>query len=232
MWSYYGSKSKIVDCYPPPKYGKIIEPFAGSARYALKYWDRDVLLVEKNIDYVNLWKWLQSATKKDIDNLPRLKIGDDIRDFKGLCSEEVLLLKHIGQCGTATPGFVCTEMGWRSGRTAYDNFKNQLFKIRHWDIRHGCYSELENETAVWFIDPPYQYGGHKYKFGNSKIDFVHLSAWCKSRNGQSIVCENTKADWLDFRQLKQIQGGANTNTTEAIWSNMPTAFDYEQLRLF
>ena len=31
MFSYYGSKSKIVDYYPPPKHKKIIEPFAGSA---------------------------------------------------------------------------------------------------------------------------------------------------------------------------------------------------------
>jgi len=33
MFSYYGSKSKIVDYYPPPKHKRIIEPFAGSARY-------------------------------------------------------------------------------------------------------------------------------------------------------------------------------------------------------
>ena len=30
MFSYYGSKGKIVDYYPPPKHKKIIEPFAGS----------------------------------------------------------------------------------------------------------------------------------------------------------------------------------------------------------
>ncbi len=47
MFSYYGSKSKVVDLYPSPKFGKIIEPFAGSARYSLKYFDRDVLLVDK-----------------------------------------------------------------------------------------------------------------------------------------------------------------------------------------
>ena len=47
MWSYYGGKSKVVDYYPTPKQSKIIEPFAGSARYALKWFDRDVLLVDK-----------------------------------------------------------------------------------------------------------------------------------------------------------------------------------------
>lgn len=37
MWSYYGSKTKLVDLYPPPKTDKIIEPFCGSAKYSLKY---------------------------------------------------------------------------------------------------------------------------------------------------------------------------------------------------
>ena len=30
MFSYYGSKSKIVGYYPKPEHNKIIEPFAGS----------------------------------------------------------------------------------------------------------------------------------------------------------------------------------------------------------
>lgn len=39
MWSYYGSKANVIGWYPPPMHDKIIEPFAGTARYALKYWD-------------------------------------------------------------------------------------------------------------------------------------------------------------------------------------------------
>jgi site-specific DNA-adenine methylase len=37
MFSYYGSKSKIIDHYPAPKFNKIIEPFAGSARYLASF---------------------------------------------------------------------------------------------------------------------------------------------------------------------------------------------------
>lgn len=47
MWSYYGAKTNLVGYYPKPKYDRIIEPFAGSARYALKYFDRDILLIDK-----------------------------------------------------------------------------------------------------------------------------------------------------------------------------------------
>ena len=79
MFSYYGSKSKIIDYYPPPKYTKIIEPFAGSARYSLKYWDRDVLLIDKYETIVNLWKWLQIQTPNDILGLPNMDKCQDLR---------------------------------------------------------------------------------------------------------------------------------------------------------
>ena len=51
---------------------------------------------------------------------------------------------------------------------------------------------------------------------NKNIDYNDLAEWCKSRNGQIIVCENTKADWLDFKPLAELKGQLHT-TMEAIW---------------
>ena len=65
---------------------------------------------------------------------------------------------------------------------------------------------------------------------NKKINFTELGEWCKSRNGQVIVCENTKADWLPFKPMIEMQG-AMFKTTEAIWSNHKTAYDDEQILL-
>lgn len=79
-----------------------------------------------------------------------------------------------------------------------------------------------------FIDPPYEVGGYKYK--HSEIDFVDLAEWCKNRNGQSIVCENTKATWLPFKRMVEMSG-CQTTTTEAIWSNERTNYDNEQIIL-
>ena len=79
MFNYYGSKSKIVDYYPPPKHKKIIEPFAGSARYSLKYWQNDVTIVDKFKNVIDVWKWLQQCSQKDILGLPKLVKGLDIR---------------------------------------------------------------------------------------------------------------------------------------------------------
>jgi site-specific DNA-adenine methylase len=63
MFNYYGSKSKIVDYYPPPKFDKLIEPFAGSARYSLKWWNKQVTICDLNEDVIDVWKWLQSCSK-------------------------------------------------------------------------------------------------------------------------------------------------------------------------
>ena len=137
MWSYYGSKSKIVDYYPTPKFQKIIEPFAGSAKYALKYFEKDVLLVDKYEPIIKLWKWLQLCSPNDIKKLPVLKQGDDIRNIAGLCEEERILLGYGAQAGVAIFGNTVTEAGTRNMVTMFKNVANNLHKIKHWEIRHG-----------------------------------------------------------------------------------------------
>jgi len=68
------------------------------------------------------------------------------------------------------------------------------------------------------------------KCSNKNIDFDKLAEWCKERNGQAIVCENTKATWLPFKPMKEMQG-TMFKTTEAIWSNIKTNYDNEQILL-
>lgn len=229
MWSYYGSKSKIVNCYPPPKKDKIIEPFAGSARYSLKYFDRDVHLNDKYEVIVRIWKYLQQCSENDIMKLPELKLGQKINRNDFDCIEQAWLMGFLAQNGTSSPNLTVTLFGATSGGIKMKKKKiiSQLFKIKHWKITQIDYTELENENATWFIDPPYFNGGHCYKYSNKMIDYNKLADWCKSRTGQVIVCENTKANWLPFKPMKKMRGAAKT-TTEAIWSNERTAFDNVQ----
>lgn len=226
MFSYYGSKSKLVNYYPAPKHPKIIEPFAGSARYALKWFDRDVLLVEKNEVVVRIWKWLQRANPQDILDMPRLKQGDDIRNYK-LSEDEILFLGFLAGHGDTGPRYKVSPFAdYENGnQTVYNVIASQLFKIRHWEIKQGDYRDIPNQEATWFIDPPYFMGGYRYRA--PALDYAALALWCQSRLGQVIVCENTKAHWLPFWPLKNIQGCANSNTTEAIWCN-----EFNQLPLF
>lgn len=230
MFSYYGSKSKIVDYYPPPKFDKIIEPFAGSARYSLKYWQKDILLVDKYSVIVDVWNFLINATSKDISGLPKLKIGESI-DSYNLSEIERKFMGFMVQDGTTGMRRTASMFAVNRMDEKFNYIINNLHKIRHWKVIEESYEKIDNENVTWFIDPPYQFGGHEYKCSNKSIDFVKLSEWCKTRNGQIIVCENTKADWLPFKPMIDMQG-AMFKTTEAIWSNYETNYDCVQTSLF
>lgn len=225
MFGYYGSKSKLVHYYPKPKHNIIIEPFAGSARYSLLHYQYDVTLIDKYDVVTNIWKWLQQCNENDILKLPIPKQGDDLRKIKSLTEIERSFLGFFIATGQAKPNNIVTKMEGvkpESIKRSLNKCALQLFKIKHWKIINGSYEDHENINATWFIDPPYQYGGeHQYKFNNKLIDFNELAKWCKSRNGQVIVCENIKADWLPFTPIKSNPGANHTMTTEAIWTNEP-----------
>lgn len=221
IFSYYGSKSKIVHLYPKPKHGLIIEPFAGSARYALRYFDREVILIDKYQAVIDVWHYLQSASEKDILNLPRFKQGENLNDFN-LSREEKLFCGFLVGKGRATPGNVATKfttslqptwIPYQLKRTA-----RELFKIRHWQIKQGDYTDAPNVEATWFIDPPYSSGGECYFMSSRNIDFPDLAKWSLSRNGQKIVCENSSSRWMEFQNLTRLQGTRKA-TTEVFWTN-------------
>lgn len=231
MWSYYGSKSRVVNLYPKPTEDKIIEPFAGSARYSLKYFEKDVLLVDKYDVIIKVWQWLQKCSPKDILGLPMLKTGDLISNYS-ICDEAKMFLGlNAGIASTMPRNKVSAFSGEQNGRkNKMKHIAGNLWKIKHWNFECLDYTSLPNETATWFIDPPYEFGGHAYV--HSKIDFKSLSHWCESREGQVIVCENMKATWMDFKPLSVMRGANMKHTTEAIWTNYHTHFNNIQQKLF
>jgi hypothetical protein len=223
MWSYYGRKSKVVKKYPAPARELIIEPFAGTAVYALEYWDRRVELWDKYPVVVGIWKWLQKCSPKDIMGLPSMKGGDHVDDFTFECKEARDLMGFIINQGSSVPK--------RSVSKVFGNGKMELLierekkriadnihKIKHWKIFLGDYKDIVNTNATWFIDPPYQYGGEYYhsSVNNKHIDYPSLAEWCKKRMGQVIVCENDKASWMDFKYLSDLSGSKH-KTKEVIW---------------
>jgi site-specific DNA-adenine methylase len=230
MFSYYGSKSKIVHLYPTPKFDKIIEPFAGSARYSLRFWQKDVLLVDKYPVIVDVWNYLKNASEKDILGLPKLQKGEDLRNYN-LSNVERDFLGFLVCGGVESPRYKVASFDGVNVPKDLKKIASQLFKIRHWNIKLDSYENLENENATWFVDPPYMFGGEHYKQSNKNLDFKKLGEWCKSRSGQTIVCENSKADWLDFKPIIKMQGTIH-KTMEVIWSNVPTEFDYQMQSLF
>jgi len=231
MWSYYGSKSDIADIYPPPKYGLIIEPFAGAAKYSMLHWQKKVLLIDKYQLIVELWIYLQQVTEMRLKWLPDLedfKQGDKFQDIKGVTSiERKLMSFSFGRGDTSARNSMSVTNNWKRDKQRYIE---NIHKIRHWVIKLGDYKQLDDREATWFIDPPYQFGGEHYVHGNKDIDFVNLAKWCMSRRGQVMVCENSKADWMEFIPIKKISG-QQFKTTEVIWTNEKTHFDNKQLTL-
>lgn len=231
MWSYYGSKSKVVKHYPKPLNNKIIEPFAGSARYSLKYFENEIFLYDKNEIITGIWTYLQRCSANDILKLPLLKQGDKIdrKDFD--CIEQANLFGFILQNGVSSPMLTCSKWGEVVMKKQIKDIAANLFKIKHWHIQTKSYEEIENELACWFIDPPYQVGGNKYKFSNKLIDFEYLSGWCNERLGQVIVCESSAATWLPFVPLAR-NNGIRSTKTEMIYTNYHTHFNNVQQSLF
>lgn len=235
MFSYYGSKTNLVDYYPPPKHDKLIEPFAGSARYALKYFDREVLLVDKYDTIINIWKWLQKCSVGDIKKLPRLTHNEKIANYKFDCKEAEDLCGFLVGFSNKRPRK--TGSAKLLARPNFMNYRlNQIAdclpKIKHWEIQLGSYEDIPDQKATWFVDPPYNSeAGERYVFGAKGIDYKHLGEWCKSRTGQVIVCEGINADWLPFKAMA-IQRTNKKMSSETIWCNEKSNYDNVQQKMF
>ena len=222
MWGYYGSKSKIIGKYPAPKFDTIIEPFAGTAQYALKYWDRNVILVEKYDVICNLWRWIQQCSKNDILSIRQLKYGENTDNFEWDCQEQKDLVGFIITGAPSMPKKTASR--WKTlvrpntQQFRLESIANNLEKIRHWQIVYGDYQESPEIEATWFIDPPYVVGGKYYKYGCKDINYKYLGNWCKQRKGQVIVCEAEGQNWLPFVPLVSSRGNRYQHK-EVVWIN-------------
>ena len=218
--SMFGTKNeKIIMKYPSPKNNIIIEPFAGMAGYSLYYFYKAIIILNDLYPVISgIWNYLVNATPEQILNLPSLKKGDDIRDLD-IPQVEKNLLGFMVSRGISSPNNIYT--GWAADSNEIERRKRKIIKIlnniRHFKITNRRYQDIPNTKveATWFIDPPYQNGGEHYVY--NQIDYEELAEWCKSRNGQVIVCENSDANWLDFKPLFELQG-QRKRTTELIWT--------------
>ena len=202
FFSFYGGKWRIAPKYPAPQHDTIIEPFAGSAGFSLRYPHKQVLLYDIDPKICAVWDYLITAKESEILALPLLQESDHIDDFD-LPDEAKWLVGFNLNNGSSQPKnkpsfFSIHNKQWSEKKKS--RIASQQQHIRHWRIKNNPYWEAPDIEAHWFIDPPYNNkAGSYYKF--SDVDFLHLSNWCKSRVGSVVVCENTGADWLPFQHF-------------------------------
>lgn len=224
FFTYYGGKYRIAPRYPIPKHKTLIEPFAGSAGYSLRYPDRKVKLFDLNERVCAVWLFLISASEREIMSLP-VKF-DDVRDLK--VSQEAKWLIGFwcnkGSCEPRNKPSTWMKSGVRPnsqwGEAIKFRISSQLQYIRHWEVQKNSYETIPNQKATWFIDPPYSIPAGRLYTHNS-IDYKYLASFCKTRIGQVIVCESEGANWLDFKPFhvaKGLEGPKGKKIIkEAVW---------------
>ena len=218
FFRYFGAKWMSARRYPYPTHSTVIEPFAGSAGYAIHFPERDVILVDADEAIAGVWTFLIGATPGDILALPTMQPGQSVDAFKSLSIEEkwfIGLWINPGASGprkTATAWCVGAE-GWTD--ITRRRIARQVPLIKHWKFIHGDYAKAPDVAATWFVDPPYQGQGKQYR--HSDVNFERLALWCKARKGQVIVCENEGADWLPFQPSHYSKGWPGRRAAEVVW---------------
>jgi hypothetical protein len=228
FFGFYGGKWRdALKHYPPPKHSSVVEPFAGSAGYSIRYPARRVILCEIDPILAQIWTYLIGVRAAEILAIPDITIGGTIDDLK-VCQEAKWLVGLWLNRGVSNPRLRPSKWmrdGIRPGSfwgcRVRQTIASQLDSIRHWEIHNGSYKDVPApRTATWFIDPPYQKAGQHYKFGSADIDYNDLALWCKARRGQVMVCENAGADWLPFRRLADVKTTrSERRSMEVLWTN-------------
>ena len=221
MFYYYGAKNRLAKHYPAPLHGTIVEPFAGSAAYSQVHGaGRRVLLIEKDVRVVALWKRLMAMSTQDILEYPLPPIDtytDDLLIMLCAASNAIMKIKRL-----KVTQRVVEELPRMLARIA-----RLQATCAHFEVVCGDFTEAPPLEATWFIDPPYQIvgtsrtanpRGRGYLHGADAIDFTRLGQWCRERTGQVIVCEQEGADWLPFRTLVSQRASNGKISNEMIWT--------------
>lgn len=227
FFSYFGSKYRLAKLYPEPQHSIVVEPFAGSAGYALLHHaGRCVKLFDTFTPVIDTWNYLINVSEKEFLELPLTSKSGHAFDKNHTVDE----YDDLEPGAKALIGFWLTESQTHASRYPLSRSRGgnwtqikkeklceQLKYIRGWVAAVGSYEHVPNETATWFVDPPYQHAGKRYR--HNRIDYSQLGFWCESREGQTIVCEQEPADWLPFQYLKAARNASNNSYTEILWEN-------------
>jgi site-specific DNA-adenine methylase len=237
VFYYYGGKRRLAKRYPAPRHDVIVEPFAGSAAYALRHLDPStrgraverVILVEKDPRVCNMWDRLLMMDPDDLAKYPIPKAGERTDDFllmTSACSNRIARTESM-IVTTRMP--VVIERMFRRIALVLPHAKGRV------EVIHGDYTKAPDIEATWFIDPPYQISGraragtdrpqgmgYARDCDSSTIDYAALATWCKARSGQVIVCEQSGATWLPFQHLRWARDSLGNKASEVVWLNTPT----------
>lgn len=223
MFYYYGAKRMFARQWGRPTRPLIVEPFAGSASYAMHWLHAvdEVRLVEKDARVVELWRRLLAMEPEEVLALEPPEAGVYTEDFLWMTAATSNAIANVYR-------LKMPERVPRVAKLMLAGIAERLPEAkRKVTIVHGDYTDAGDDEATWFIDPPYQVNGNgsartaypqgmgysrREKCTAARLDFEKLADWCRSRRGQVMVCEQRGAAWLPFVPLRR-------NGPEVGWRN-------------
>lgn len=228
FWRYYGGKWRAAPKYSAPRYGHIVEPFAGAAGYSLRHHRHAVTLVDAYPVIAGIWRYLIAVKPAEVLAIP---LVDAVADLPSWVPQEArwLVGMRLNQATTAPRATLSAglrtlretgrDVGWTAA--ARDLVASQVDAVKHWRIIEGDYTAAPDVVATWFVDPPYRNRAGSY-YKHQPANFEALGAWCCGRRGQVMVCENAGADWLPFAPFAETKAGPGRQPSrEALWQNDP-----------
>lgn len=228
FFGFYGGKWRdAVKLYPPPEHDTIVEPFAGSAGYSVRHCHLKVVLCESDPVLASVWEYLLNVSEKEILEIPNVRSNWTVDSLK-VCQEAKWLVGLWLNRGTASPRRSPSKWmrdqirpGSFWGPRVRNTIASQLGAIRHWKVYNRSYVDCPvTKDATWFVDPPYEKAGKHYRYGSELLDFEALGRWCRTRPGQTIVCENKGASWLPFRDAASVKTTRATRLSrEVVWTS-------------
>ena len=229
----------------PPRRGLVIEPFAGSACYSLRWEAPKVRLYDLSEDVCAVWDWLINCSEADVRAVPSSFTDSDqwrelpdgprqavfwnvkyaVTTLDRNLPEWYLLFCRTGErTGPLRKNDRYADGRFRdnqSQRCWGDRMKARIVEakplIADWTVECMSYEGIPLDEAHWFVDPPYQ-GPPGRAYAHSEIDFPRLGEWCRNLPGAVDVCENEGADWLPFEPLYTTHAASRgKKSTEVVW---------------
>lgn len=227
FFPFYGSKWLLARHYPAPAFDHIVEPFAGSASYAVNYSDRRVTLVDSDPRVVALWRYLIRVKPSELMAIPAT--ARHASEVPGPDEARLLVGMWFGRA-TAMCGVRKSMSKWGReekwptsfwGPSIQARLARQVDHIRHWKAAEGDYTSADRGRATYFVDPPYQVAGKHYR--SDALGYRAIGLWAASLPGQVIVCEAAGATWLPFEPFRTARANSSRGTGrvshEVIWTN-------------
>lgn len=161
LFRYSGNKAKLLPLYRPVPNGmkRVIEPYLGSGAFLLNS-NLPAVGYEINGDLVAMWRWLKTATPKDLHDLnalvedrKKLETKPDVRDIKLDLGRQTYV--RVNACSVVV-GQLSSWKVYPQHSLPVEETIRCLPRLQDVEVIHGRGEEHECKDGDFlFVDPPY-----------------------------------------------------------------------------